>query len=179
MENVNIGLSAEQRRGSVTILNKVLSNEMLLLIKTRKFHWDVVGPQFMTLHKLWDEQYEKISDFVDEVAERIRALGSYPVGTAKGFIEGAILEEHPGRVHSATESVVALVTDHESIIRDLRQGIDKVEEESRDKGTADFLTGIMEAHEEMAWMLRSFLEGEAVQADGKAPPAKGSVPHYA
>lgn len=178
MRPLNIGLSAEERKGVIDILNGVLANESLLLIKTKKFHWDVTGPQFMTLHKLWDEQYTKLADHSDAVAERARALGGFPIGTARGFLEHASIEEHPGQVLGATDSVAVLVTDHETIIRLARTAIDTCESKFHDKGTADFLTGLMESHEEMAWMLRSFIEGEAVQADGKGARA-GTVPAYA
>ena len=87
MKPINIGLSEAQRREACVLLNRTLCNESLLLIKTRKFYWDVVGPQFMTLHKLWDTQYEALSEHVDEIAERIRYFGGFPVGTAAGFIE--------------------------------------------------------------------------------------------
>lgn len=175
MKPINIGLSDEQRRASVDILNRALSDAYLLVIKTKKFHWDVVGPQFMTLHKLWDKQYEALSDAVDEIAERVRALGSYPVGTATGFLQLASIKEHPGVISSATESVEALVEDHEIIIRNLRTAVDKLTDDVRDQGTADFLTGLMTKHEEMAWMLRSFLEGEQLQASGARPPQAGKV----
>jgi starvation-inducible DNA-binding protein len=76
---INIGLSNRERAGSISLLNIALSNAYLLLIKTKKYHWDVVGPQFMTLNKLWEEHYQSLSLSVDEFAERIRMLGGYPV----------------------------------------------------------------------------------------------------
>lgn len=178
MRPLNIGLSAEDRKGVIEILNGVLANESLLLIKTKKFHWDVTGPQFMTLHKLWDAQYEKLALQSDAVAERARALGGFPIGTARGFLEHASIEEHPGQVLAATDSVAVLVADHETVIRLLRQAVDTCDDKFKDKGTADFLTGLMESHEEMAWMLRSFIEGEPVKADGKGARPE-TVPSYA
>lgn len=166
---INIGLSDREREGSIAILNAALSNAYLLLIKTKKYHWDVVGPQFMTLHKLWEEHYQTLSLSVDEYAERIRMLGGYPVGTAAGFLQYATLTEDPGDILGATEMVARLVSDHEEIIRSLRDGIDKCAEDFHDAGNADFLTGQMEQHESMAWMLRSFIEGEPVNANGQIP----------
>jgi starvation-inducible DNA-binding protein len=168
-KSINIGLSDREREGSIAILNSALSNAYLLLIKTKKYHWDVVGPQFMTLHKLWEEHYQNLSLSVDEYAERVRMLGGYPVGTAAGFLEHATLVEDPGDILSATEMVARLVNDHEEIIRSLRSSIDRCNEEFHDAGNADFLTGQMEEHESMAWMLRSFIEGEAVNANGQIP----------
>ena len=86
MRALNIGLSEEQRQGVVDMLNKDLADSYLLIIKTKKYHWDVVGPQFRTLHELWEEHYTAISLNIDAIAERIRALGGYPVGTAQGFL---------------------------------------------------------------------------------------------
>lgn len=167
MRNINIGLSDEQRQGVVDLLNCDLSDAYLLLIKTKKYHWDVVGPQFRTLHKLWEEQYQALTESIDKVAERIRALGGYPIGTAEGFLKMATLKEHAGDVPLATQMVENLMNDHEQIIRNLREHIDQCSEQFHDEGTADFLTGLMEAHEEMAWMLRSFIEGETLKSDGQ------------
>lgn len=166
MRKLNIGLTEEQRQGVVDLLNRDLADSNLLQIKTKKYHWDVVGPQFRTLHELWEEQYEVLAENIDNIAERIRALGGYPVGTAKGFLEVASIQEHPGDVPLATEMVARLVEDHEQIIRNLREHIDQCDEQFHDQGTADFLTGLMEAHEQMAWMLRSFIEGESLRPDG-------------
>jgi starvation-inducible DNA-binding protein len=166
---INIGLSDREREGSIGILNAALSNAYLLLIKTKKYHWDVVGPQFMTLHKLWEEHYQTLSLSVDEYAERIRMLGGYPVGTAAGFLEYATLNEDPGDILSATEMVTRLVHDHEEIIRSLRSAVDLCTDEFHDAGNADFLTGQMEEHESMAWMLRSFIEGEGIKSNGQIP----------
>lgn len=169
MRRMDIGLSEEQRQGSIRALNTVLCDESLLLIKTKKAHWDVVGPQFLTLHKLLDEQYERVAKFVDTVAERVRSLGGFPVGTAAGFLDGATVKEAPGSLESSTDAVTHLLDDHETIIRVLREKAKLAEEKCGDRGTADFLIAILQAHEEMAWMLRSFLEGEGVVSDGRLP----------
>lgn len=162
----NIGLTDEQRQGVVELLNRDLSDAYLLLIKTKKYHWDVVGPQFRTLHELWEEQYQALTENIDSIAERSRTLGGYPVGTAEGFLKMASIKEDAGQLPNATQMVANLVNDHEQIIRNLREHIDQCSENFHDEGTADFLTGLMEQHEEMAWMLRSFIEGEPLAADG-------------
>jgi starvation-inducible DNA-binding protein len=160
----HLGLSAVELAGSIGRLNRALSNVSLLTVKTKKSHWDVVGPQFMSLHKLWDEHYDTLARFQDEIAERIRTLGGFPVGTLAGFLREATLTEQPGDIPNATNAVSALLADHEHIVRDLRQAIDACDDDFNDKGSADFLTGLMEEHEKMAWMLRSFLQGEGVVA---------------
>ncbi|NES68220.1 MAG: DNA starvation/stationary phase protection protein, partial [Okeania sp. SIO2D1] len=112
---------------------------------------------------------EALTVNIDACAERVRALGGYPVGTAKGFLENASIKEDAGNIPTANEMVAKLVKDHEQVIRNLRDHIDECSEEFHDEGTADFLTGLMGQHEEMAWMLRSFIEGEALQSNGKRP----------
>jgi starvation-inducible DNA-binding protein len=177
MRATHLGLSDKSLKGSIDLLNKTLSNESILSIKTKKAHWDIVGPQFLTLHQLWDTHYEIVTTYVDEVAERVRMLGGVPIATAAGFLENTTLEEHPGEVASATKAVALLLADHEKIVRSLRTSVATLTGDLDDAGTADFLTGLLEGHEKMAWMLRSFLEGEGVAADGVARPVK--VPRLA
>jgi starvation-inducible DNA-binding protein len=167
MRTINIGLSDEQRQGVIHLLNQGLADTYLLLVKTKKCHWDIVGPQFMTLHKLWQAHYEALTINVDVIAERIRTLGGYPVGTMEGFLKICSLKEHAGRIPSATEMVSQLLDDHEQIVRNLREQIEQCSNDFKDDGTTDFLTGLMAQHEEISWMLRSFIEGEAVEADGR------------
>jgi starvation-inducible DNA-binding protein len=176
MRTINIGLSDEQRQGVIELLNRDLADAYLLLIKTKKYHWDVVGPQFRSLHELWEEQYQALTENIDSLAERIRALGGYPVGTAEGFLKLASIQEHGGDIPVATEMVARLADNHEQIIRNLREHVDACSEEFHDEGTADFLTGLMEQHEEMAWMLRSFIEGEELQPSGEKNTNKTRVP---
>jgi starvation-inducible DNA-binding protein len=172
MNGANIGLTDDQCRTSIDTLNVALANANVLLIKTRKAHWDVMGPEFYALHKLWEEHYELLDDYVDMLGERVRTLGGIPVATARGFIENSDLAERPGRIDTATEAVAGLLEDHETIVRMLRRGIDLVE---ADAGTMDMLTDMLRGHEKMAWMLRASLQGEALKANGRtavraAPP---------
>jgi len=176
MRKIQIGLSEEQRQGSSQALNTVLCDESLLLIKTRKAHWDVIGPQFLTMHRLLDEQYTKVAASVDAVAERIRYLGGFPIGTAAGFIQGSTLREEPGELDGATAIVARLLDDHETVIRVLRDLADRTDKKCGDRGTSDFLVALMQGHEEMAWMLRSFLEGEAVVSDGRIKQPRVTPP---
>jgi len=162
MRPINIGLTESQRCGVIELLNRNLADTYLLLIKTRKYHWDVVGPQFRSLHEMWQEQYEALAEHIDEIAERTRTLGGYPIGTAEGFLRYASLKEHPNDLPNAAEMVRRLMSDYELIIRNLRDHVNQCSENYNDEGTADFLTGLMEEFEETAWMLRSFIEGEAI-----------------
>ncbi|MBN3887414.1 MAG: Dps family protein [Nostoc sp.] len=176
MRAINIGLTEEQRQGVINLLNQDLADAYLLLVKTKKYHWDVVGPQFRSLHQLWEEHYQKLTLNIDALAERIRALGGYPVGTLEGFLKLATLKEHAGNVPTATGMVANLVDDHEQVIRNLRDHVDQSGEKFHDQGTADFLTGLLEQHEEIAWMLRSFIEGEALDPDGRKPASEAKTP---
>lgn len=176
MRPLNIGLTEEQRQGVIDLLNHDLSDAYLLLIKTKKYHWDVVGPQFRSLHTLWEEQYTALTESIDKTAERVRTLGGYPVGTAEGFLKYASIKEDAGTLPNAFGMVENLVADHEQIIRNLRQHIDQCTDQYKDTGTADFLTALMEGHEEMAWMLRSFIEGESIQPDGRLSAEGLKVP---
>lgn len=162
----NIGLTNQQREGVIGLLNADLADAYLLLIKTRKYHWDVVGSRFRSLHQLWQEQYEAIALSIDDIAERVRMLGGYPAGTADSFLKLTSIQEHPGDIPNATQMVARLVADHEQIIRNLRNHITQCDDSFDDQGTADFLTGLMQQHEEMAWMLRSFIEEEPGAAEG-------------
>ena len=157
----NIGIAESERKKIVTILNTLLADEYLLYTKTRNYHWNVVGPQFNDLHKFFGEQYEQLDDFVDDVAERARQLGGHSVATLGEFMEATRLKEHPGQYPAADEMLENLLGDHETIIRQLRADADTAASKFHDAGTNDFLTGLMESHEKMAWMLRAFLEGKS------------------
>jgi starvation-inducible DNA-binding protein len=158
--NPNIGITDKDRTSVVKILNALLADEYVLYTKTRNYHWNVVGPQFNDLHKFFGEQYEQLDGFVDEVAERARQLGGHSVATLAEFVEAARLKEHPGQYPGAEEMLEGLLTDHETLIRQLRADADVTADKYHDMGTNDFLVGLMENHEKMAWMLRAFLEGK-------------------
>src|SRR5213079_2017143 len=106
--NPNLGMSDGSRQNVVTILNDVLADEYLLYTKTRNFHWNVVGPQFNDLHKFFEGQYEALDDIVDEVAERVRALGGRSVATLAEFSRLARLAERPGERPAARGMIGAL-----------------------------------------------------------------------
>jgi starvation-inducible DNA-binding protein len=154
----NIGISDEHRDGLQKILAGLLADEYVLYTKTRNYHWNVVGPQFNDLHKFFESQYDALNEVVDEVAERARTLGGPAIGTLAEFVKLARLKEHPGQYPDAKQMIANLVADHEAIVRTLRGDLATAMDKLGDAGTSDFLTGLMEKHEKMAWMLRSFLE---------------------
>lgn len=154
----NIGIDDKNREGVVDILNILLADEYLLYTKTRNYHWNVRGRQFNDLHKFFQQQYEQLEIIIDEVAERARTIGGHAMGTLIEFTQKTRLKEVPNVFPEAWDMVKNLLEDHESIIRNLRIDLKTCDEKHNDMGTSDFLTGLMEQHEKMAWMLREFLK---------------------
>lgn len=153
-----IGITEKNLKSISTLLSGFLADAMLLYTKTRKFHWNVSGESFMELHKLFEEQYKKLEEAIDEIAERINKLGTKTPGTMQEFIKLASLKESPGKYPAQKEMLKELLTDHETVIIALRKGIDDCDEKFKDVGTADFLTGLMKEHETIAWTLRRYLD---------------------
>jgi len=152
----NIGITAKNVAALTEMLTGVLSDAMILYTKTRKFHWNVSGNSFMELHKLFEDQYTKLETAIDEIAERINKLGSKTPGTMKEFLDKGTLKEAPGNYPEQLDMIKELLKDHESVIVQLRKNIDDSEEKYGDKGTADFLTGLIQEHETIAWTLRRY-----------------------
>lgn len=155
--NPNLGLDAKEREGAAALLVPLLADAHVLYVKTRNFHWNVTGPHFAELHKLFEAQYDALAEEIDGIAERIRALGARAPGTMKEFLGHARLKEQPGKQPEAMAMVGQLLEDHEALARRLREEVDLAQETFHDAGTADFLTGLLEAHEKTAWMLRATL----------------------
>ena len=155
---LQIGITEAHLKNSISILSSILANEMTLYIKVRKFHWNVSGQSFMELHKLFEGQYTQLEVSVDETAERISKLGGKTIGTMKEFSELTIIMESPNQYPGQKEMLKELLEDHETLIVQLRKDVDASADENKDAGTADFLTGMMLAHETMAWTLRRYLE---------------------
>lgn len=154
---LEIGISEKNLHKSVIQLSSLLSNEMMLYVKTRKFHWNVSGESFMELHKLYESQYKQIEESIDEIAERIGKLGENTIGTMKEFTEFATIKEHAGTYTNSKDSLAELLSDHQIVIVELRKNIEESAEKNKDAGTVDFLTGLLEQHETMAWILRRYL----------------------
>ncbi|MBB6004376.1 Dps family protein [Arcicella rosea] len=153
-----IGVLADNLSKSIEILSVILSDEMTLYIKTRKFHWNVAGESFMELHKLFQSQYSELEETVDLVAERIGKLGGNTIGSMKEFLAITRLKESTGDSPSQNEMLKNLLSDHESIIIELRKDVALFGTENNDIGTIDFLTGLIQQHETTAWVLRRYLK---------------------
>jgi starvation-inducible DNA-binding protein len=161
-EQFDIGLTEEERQGVVDIMQTVLADANLLYVKLRNYHWNVTGPQFRSLHELFEEQYETLAEAIDRIAERIRTYGAPAIGTLQEFKTRARLTETPGDYPHARQMVQNLVNDHEAIIRALRKDLDTVGETYNDLAGQDFLIALLQEHQDMAWMLRTFIEGPPV-----------------
>lgn len=150
-------VSAKDRQGSIRILNALLADEFLLYTKTRNYHWNVTGETFGPLHQLFNEQYDALNTIVDDVAERIRALGGTAPGSLGEFLDLARIKETPAEPLSAAHMIGNLLADYESVIEHLRSDLVVCLEKYHDVGTNNFLANLLERHEKTAWMLRAHL----------------------
>jgi len=153
-----IGIKEENTKAVSEQLAKLLADEFVLYTKTRNAHWNVEGPDFHTMHLFFEAQYIKLDELMDSVAERMRKIGHYAPGTLAQFLKLTHLTEANEGGNSSLDYIRELVEDHSSIIEFLRGSINPFADEYHDLGTSDFITGLMQDHEEMAWMLRSHLK---------------------
>jgi len=156
-ESIHIGLDDKVRALVVKRLSAILADQHVLYSKTRNFHWNLTGHRFHTLHEFFEKQYGELAEAIDSTAERIRMMGFASPGSMKEFLAQATLKEVPGALVSGDDAIAALRDDHEAAAREVRKAVDEVDE-AGDAGTADFLTDLLKAHEQTAWMLRSFLD---------------------
>ena len=153
---IDIGIGAKSREKIAKGLSVLLADSYTLYLMTHNFHWNVTGPQFNSLHSMFMTQYTEQWNALDQIAERIRALGHPAPGTYKEFVELASIAEVEG-VPSADEMIRHLVAAQESTARTARK-LFPVVDAANDQPTADLLTQRLEVHEKTAWMLRSLLE---------------------
>lgn len=157
-ENLDIGIEVENRKEVVRMLNILLADEYTLFTKSRNYHWNVIGKDFKERHEFFQQQYEQLDIIIDQVAERARQLGGLAVSTLIEFTQIANLKENPGEYPSDLKMISNLLKDHEDTIKYLRRCAKECDDEYDDSGTNDFLIGLMEIHEKMAWMLRTHLD---------------------
>lgn len=155
-KEIDIGIAKKDREAAAKELSKLLADTFTLYLKTHKFHWNVTGPHFNSLHTMFETQYNELWLAVDEVAERIRILDVTAAGSYAEFSKLTKIKEESG-VPSWSEMVSQLVDGHDEAAATSREVI-KVAEKVGDEGTADMVTGRLKAHEKTAWMLRSLLK---------------------
>lgn len=153
----NIGISEENRSAVAAQLGKLLADEFVLYTKTRNAHWNVEGTNFHSMHIFFEKQYGEIDELMDSVAERIRKIGHYAPATVAQLLQLTHLTEQTDRKNDSLGFLTDLLADHDSIIEFLRGNINPFANEFKDAGTSDYITGLMEKHEEMAWMIRSYM----------------------
>lgn len=152
---IQTGLPDKSRVRVAEGLASLLADSYALYLKTQNFHWNVTGHEFYSLHILFEKQYEELVADIDEVAERIRALGLYVDASFSAFKERtAVCEEH--KVRTAKEMIAELVKAHEICIRSARN-LSQIAEDENDAATVDLLGRKLNIHEKQAWMLRSQL----------------------
>ena len=152
---IDIGINENDRVAIAAGLSRLLADTYTLYLKTHNFHWNVSGPMFNTLHQMFEQQYTELATAVDEIAERIRALGVAAPGSFAQFAELTSISEETG-VPSAVVMLEQLVKDQEEVVRTARS-VFPIAEEASDEPTADLLTQRMQIHEKTAWMLRSMI----------------------
>ncbi len=153
----NIEISDIHLKEVATLLNKLLADEYVLYTKTRNAHWNIQGPSFMELHAFFQSQYEVLDIMIDEIAERVRTLGHFALGSLKNFLSITNMLENDQDFGNQKQIITTLLGDQETIIRIIRNDLIPVSDKYKDLGTTDFLTGLMQQHEKMSWMLRAYL----------------------
>jgi len=156
LPNMDIGIDANQREDIAKGLSGLLADSYTLYLMTHNFHWNVTGPQFNSLHNMFMDQYTEQWNALDQIAERIRALGFPAPGTYKEYVKLASIKEVDG-VPKATDMIRHLVAAQEATARTARK-LFPVVDAANDQPTADVLTQRIDIHEKTAWMLRSLLE---------------------
>lgn len=152
-----IGIKDSNMEAVAQELGKILADENILYLKTKNAHWNVQGHDFHEKHIFFEGQFQQLDSIIDRVAERIRSIGHFAPASMKAFLELTRFTETLHKQNDAPGFISELLCDHESIIITLREKIHPFGNDFKDLGSADFITGIMEEHEKMAWFLRSHL----------------------
>lgn len=142
---------------SATLLSTVLSDEMTLYIKTRKFDWNVSGEKISMLHDLFESQYKQLEEAISEIAKRIGGLGEHTFGTMHEFLKYSSIRESPGKYATAKDMLKELLVDHQSMINRLRKGIDDLVVKHEDIDSAELLNRLLEQHETSVWVLKTYI----------------------
>lgn len=153
--SIDIGIPAAQRAAIAAGLSRLLADSYALLLKTHGYHWNVEGPMFTALHEMFSVQYLELQTAVDEIAERIRALGVKAPGSLGGFSKLTSIKE-PRGTPTAEAMIAGLLAGNETVVRTARAVLPTAQK-ARDESSTDLLIERMRTHEKTAWMLRSLL----------------------
>ncbi len=156
---IDIGIKDADRKKVADGLSHFLADAYTLYLKTHNFHWNVTGSMFNSLHTMFEAQYTEQWTALDEIAERIRALGFNAPGSYREFVTLTSIAEEPGLTDSADwrEMVRQLVQGNEAVCRTARKVLE-LAEKAGDAPSEDLLTQRLQTHEKYAWMLRSLLQ---------------------
>ena len=149
-------MTTKPHQAVVEALSALLATSYTLYLKTHNYHWNVTGPMFTTLHTLFETQYTELALAVDQIAERIRAVGAFAPGSYTAFGKLTSVKEETGRPE-AKEMIRILVSDQEAVAECARHVI-AAAEAIPDQASADLATRRLDIHEKNAWMLRSHLD---------------------
>ena len=149
-------MTKQSKQSVAEELSELLASSYTLYLKTHNYHWNVTGPMFTTLHTLFESQYTELAIAVDQIAERIRAVGAFAPGSYTAFAKLTSVKEETGRPE-AKEMIRILASDQEAVAESARRVI-VAAEVIRDQASADIATRRLDVHEKNAWMLRSHLE---------------------
>ncbi|MEL6955710.1 MAG: Dps family protein [Pseudomonadota bacterium] len=152
---IEIGMTDQQRENSAAALKVLLGETYALYVKTHGYHWNVTGPRFSSLHALFMEQYTELWNALDEIAERIRALGHFAPGSSDQMMAEATIKPDNG-VPDADAMIANLARGHEAVSKAAKAGI-KIAEEAGDEVSVDLFVQRATIAEKTAWMLRSSL----------------------
>jgi starvation-inducible DNA-binding protein len=153
----NIGITQEHLAETSKALGHILADEYVLYTKTLNAHWNVEGHDFHAMHAFFKSQYTEIANIIDMVAERMRMLGHYAPATLRQFLELTHLTEQIREKNDSLGFIRELLSDHESIIIYIRTQLNHLDAEIKDQGTSDYLTGLLQYHEKIAWELKAHL----------------------
>ena len=158
-QDIDIGINAADRQAVAQNLSSTLADSFTLYLKTHNFHWNITGPMFNALHTMFEAQYTEQWQALDEIAERIRALGFNAPGSYKEFMRLSTIPEEPGLTETCQwqEMVQQLVKGNEAVCRTARKTLE-VADGAGDDPTVDLMTQRLQIHEKYAWMLRSLLQ---------------------
>lgn len=141
----------------VTFLNTLLADEYALYTKTRNAHWNINGPKFNELLNFFEDQYLSLDVIIDDIAERVRSLGHFALGSLKIFLSVTHIGEENHDFSNPKQIIQSLASDHETIISIILVNINPISDNYKDPDITDFVTGLMQQHGKMASMLRTFL----------------------
>lgn len=156
---MSVAIRGESKTEVAEMLKHVLADQFVLYTKARNYHWNVTGHLFFTLHETFEKIYESLAEDIDIVAERIRALGEYAPGSMNEFMKiSRIKEEKEGHYPDQFKMTRNLINDMNTLVGDIKEAINKFEDEYQDAVTAGHLIDLTEKYEKTIWMLRATIE---------------------